>query len=632
MALIQWKQINPNLEDFGYLTGSLNLSGSQTITGNLTVDGVVSAQAYHSEVISASILFESGSSKFGNTADDTHSFTGSLAIDGNLLLDGSSLATEASVTSLSSSLSATVSSNTNSITSNTSAIGVEKGRIDSILSASDASTDTFKEVVDLINSVDLANDQSFAGFVTSSNSRISTLEAFSSSLDSTFASDEQLNTVSASLASSISSISTDFDSITNKPTLISSSAQLATDISGSFTNASSSIATDISALQGFSSSLDAAFATDQQLVNLETTLDGRLDALEAGSSVNYISSSITRSMAGLEIADFDNNVGVTYVGDKLKLTFGTPSSPSGLSANTSGYDTSRFNQETDQYTINGSWNNGGYNLISASLYEGSLLLVEVGTGTSLSFSTTTSGSHSYRLEYTASSPLDDSLYTNSTSVYKSVSPTNPSTPSLSTTPSVQLGASSNQIEQGATGTIAFSANYGSSNGWDQVSLVTSPNVSPITVSTGNSTDSISVIASYASPAGANSPDITTTRSSSRSFSKIRSVRYGASTATTFTQSELEDLASWDTSLGGSIGTINKGNTSPSGDTVTIQWTGDKYHYIAFDSNRANLNGISTSGFAVLGQFSVSTIGNYKLYRSTALQSGGAGSSITYVLT
>ena len=38
MALIQWKEISPNLETSGNLTGSLYLSGSQTIYGDLSIN------------------------------------------------------------------------------------------------------------------------------------------------------------------------------------------------------------------------------------------------------------------------------------------------------------------------------------------------------------------------------------------------------------------------------------------------------------------------------------------------------------------------------------------------------------------------------------------------------------------
>lgn len=58
------------------------ISGSLGITTDLTVLGQINARQFNINVISSSILFESGSSKFGNTADDIHSFTGSVQIDG----------------------------------------------------------------------------------------------------------------------------------------------------------------------------------------------------------------------------------------------------------------------------------------------------------------------------------------------------------------------------------------------------------------------------------------------------------------------------------------------------------------------------------------------------------------------
>ena len=66
------------------LSGSLILSGSQTITNNLTVLGEVNARQFNISVISSSILIESGSSKFGNTSDDIHSFTGSVQVTGSV--------------------------------------------------------------------------------------------------------------------------------------------------------------------------------------------------------------------------------------------------------------------------------------------------------------------------------------------------------------------------------------------------------------------------------------------------------------------------------------------------------------------------------------------------------------------
>ena len=73
------------------LSGSLILSGSQTITNNLTVLGEVNARQFNISVISSSVLFQSGSTKFGDTSDDTHSFTGSVTVTGSLYLNGVAL-------------------------------------------------------------------------------------------------------------------------------------------------------------------------------------------------------------------------------------------------------------------------------------------------------------------------------------------------------------------------------------------------------------------------------------------------------------------------------------------------------------------------------------------------------------
>ena len=61
--------------------GGLTLTGNQTVTGNLTVGGTVTAQEFHAEFVSSSIIYESGSTKFGNSYDDYHDFTGSIRVD-----------------------------------------------------------------------------------------------------------------------------------------------------------------------------------------------------------------------------------------------------------------------------------------------------------------------------------------------------------------------------------------------------------------------------------------------------------------------------------------------------------------------------------------------------------------------
>ena len=54
-----------------------------SVAGDMTVTGTLTAQEFHTEFVSASIIHESGSTKFGDTSDDVHSFTGSLEVSGS---------------------------------------------------------------------------------------------------------------------------------------------------------------------------------------------------------------------------------------------------------------------------------------------------------------------------------------------------------------------------------------------------------------------------------------------------------------------------------------------------------------------------------------------------------------------
>ena len=64
--------------------GETIISGSALVTNDLTILGAVNARQFNISVISSSVLFESGSSKFGNTSDDIHSFTGSVQVTGSV--------------------------------------------------------------------------------------------------------------------------------------------------------------------------------------------------------------------------------------------------------------------------------------------------------------------------------------------------------------------------------------------------------------------------------------------------------------------------------------------------------------------------------------------------------------------
>ena len=77
----------------GSITGSLTVAGSVTTTsdmtvqGDATVEGTLTVRELHTEFVSASIVFASGSTIFGDTSDDTHEFSGSILTSGSLSLN-----------------------------------------------------------------------------------------------------------------------------------------------------------------------------------------------------------------------------------------------------------------------------------------------------------------------------------------------------------------------------------------------------------------------------------------------------------------------------------------------------------------------------------------------------------------
>jgi hypothetical protein len=70
------------------IVGTLGVTGNGTIGGDLVVNGKLTAQEVYTEITSASIIFESGSTKFGDDTGDKHQFTGSINVSGSVIYNG----------------------------------------------------------------------------------------------------------------------------------------------------------------------------------------------------------------------------------------------------------------------------------------------------------------------------------------------------------------------------------------------------------------------------------------------------------------------------------------------------------------------------------------------------------------
>ena len=91
--------------------GLLEVTGSGKITGNLTVGGTLTAEEFITERNTTIAIYNSGSTIFGDSQNDSHERTGSLKITGSFNLDGSG-----SVTSLSGSFSGSLQGEGSGIT------------------------------------------------------------------------------------------------------------------------------------------------------------------------------------------------------------------------------------------------------------------------------------------------------------------------------------------------------------------------------------------------------------------------------------------------------------------------------------------------------------------------------------
>jgi len=241
----------------------ISSSGQNVVLGNITAD-VINATEIHTTYQSASVLYSSGSTKFGDTTDDTHEFTGSLKVTG-------------SVTA-------------------TSFVGDGSG----LTGVSVAGT--------ISSSAQIASDisGSFTDLSSSVETRISTLETEDTDLDS------RLDSLQAA----------------------TSSYALSSNVSGSFVAASSSIAADINALQSFSGSLDNIYisASGQNVVlgniDAQTITAQEMHISEVTSSVLYQSGSTkfgdsaddTHQITGSLLVNGDAEVsGTLNISEELQL-------------------------------------------------------------------------------------------------------------------------------------------------------------------------------------------------------------------------------------------------------------------------------------------------------------------------
>jgi hypothetical protein len=192
------------------------IADTASYANNFTVSGTLTAQKLVVQTVTSSIIYSSGSNKFGNDINNTQVFTGSVTITGSLAVNGSNVI-------LSNQTSSFVLNSQTSSFATFTALNAYTSSINSYTSSLNAATSSFT-----LNS----QTSSFATF-TALNAYTSSINAFSASIlsytsslnsaTSSFATSASFNSYTQSLNSKTSSFATTGSNTFNGTQLITGS-------------------------------------------------------------------------------------------------------------------------------------------------------------------------------------------------------------------------------------------------------------------------------------------------------------------------------------------------------------------------------------------------------------------------
>ena len=176
-------------------TGSNNFIGNQSVTGDITLTGTLSAYAVKTIFETSSVIYSSGSNQFGDASNDTQTLIGRTNISGSLSVTGSSIAFkgEVSASYISSSRieglgGTTVSDFSSSVASqfytNTQLVNSFTGSIVQ-LNAFTASAATSIDNLQIFTASQAIINTGYNSYTSSNNTKWSTLGNLSSSFATT---------------------------------------------------------------------------------------------------------------------------------------------------------------------------------------------------------------------------------------------------------------------------------------------------------------------------------------------------------------------------------------------------------------------------------------------------------------
>jgi hypothetical protein len=255
-------RITTNTSTGSILAGSGNIQGLGTTNSptfvNVTATGTMTAQEFHTEFVSASIVYQSGSTKFGDTIDDIHSFTGSIHQSGSFNLNDGNMSVTDTLTA--TTLTGTTMKDFTTISGSVSSTG-SFGAV----SVAGMSNSNLVDVSSSLSTRVTRNEATGSSLTSASSS-------FSTRVTRNEATGSSLTTASSSLSTRVTRNEATGSSLTTASSSFSSRVTRNEATGSSLTTASSSFSTRVTRNEATGSSLSAASSSFSSRV---TTNEGK---------------------------------------------------------------------------------------------------------------------------------------------------------------------------------------------------------------------------------------------------------------------------------------------------------------------------------------------------------------------
>jgi hypothetical protein len=344
------------------IKNGLVVSGSADFEQDLTVRGTITADQLIISIVSSSVLFESGSTQFGNSIEDTHKITGSLLMTGSIDLNGQPVetgrlaestfstysgATNTRITNLETS-TGSINGYTSSTNLRLTSIETSTGSLNTYSASNTTNIDAIHTSTGSLNTYTSSNTTNINAIHTSTGSLNSYTSSNTTNVNAIHTSTASLNSFTSSAGSRLDSIEGISGSIaslniyTGSNNIVIGTLQTATSSINSFTSSASSRLTSIEGVTGSIASLNIYTGSNNIVIGTLQT---------ASSSLNSYTSSNTTNVNAIHTSTASLN---TYTSSNTTNINAIHTSTSSLNSFTSSIDTTIKNKLNSDSVISSS--------------------------------------------------------------------------------------------------------------------------------------------------------------------------------------------------------------------------------------------------------------------------------------